>query len=122
MIGDVAFEHGVRFHIAPRGKLSKGMVIVLWHAPGGEPIGIIYAPTRPGRRSLRLTRSPLLSSVQRAMSPTRSPLSVPTRRASSTENFSPDCRKFRPSARAAITRCCAQDRHACEDKEDRVAA
>jgi len=47
MIGDVAFEHGVRFHIAPRGKLSKGMVIVLWHAPGGEPIGIMLCTDEP---------------------------------------------------------------------------
>lgn len=47
MIGDVAFEHGVRFHIAPPGKLSRGMLIVLWHSPGGEPIGITLCTDEP---------------------------------------------------------------------------
>jgi hypothetical protein len=47
MIGDVAFEHGVRFHIAPPGRLPRGMLIVLWHAPGREPIGIMLCTDEP---------------------------------------------------------------------------
>jgi hypothetical protein len=47
MIGDVAFAHGVRFHIAPRGKLQKGIVMVLWDAPGDEPVGIMLHTDEP---------------------------------------------------------------------------
>ena len=47
MIGDVAFEHGVRFHIAPSGKLKKGMVLVLWDAPSDDPVGIILRTDEP---------------------------------------------------------------------------
>jgi hypothetical protein len=47
MIGDVAFAHGVRFHIAPSGKLQKGMVLVVWDAPSDEPVGIVLSTDEP---------------------------------------------------------------------------
>jgi len=47
MIGDVAFAHGVRFHIAPSGKLEKGIVLVLWDAPCEEPVGIMLRTDEP---------------------------------------------------------------------------
>jgi hypothetical protein len=47
MIGDVAFAHGVRFHIAPPGKLKTGIVLVLWDAPSAEPVGIMLHTDEP---------------------------------------------------------------------------
>jgi hypothetical protein len=47
MIGDVAFAHGVRFHIAPPGKLQNGIVLVLWDAPGDEPVGVMLRTDEP---------------------------------------------------------------------------
>jgi hypothetical protein len=47
MIGDVAFAHGVRFRIAPPGKLQKALIIVIWDAPGDEPIGVTLCTDEP---------------------------------------------------------------------------
>jgi hypothetical protein len=46
-ISDVAFAHGVRFHIAPPGKLQKGLVVVIWDAPGNDPIGVELCTDEP---------------------------------------------------------------------------
>jgi hypothetical protein len=46
-MSDVAFEHGIRFHVAPGGQFQQGEIMVAWPSTKDDPCAAILNMNEP---------------------------------------------------------------------------